>query len=203
MSPGPYLTVTVVRTLQKGPLSASLMLAGHALLEATLLIGFAFGLHRVLQLPTVELVLAVVGGVVLLWMGMALLVGTVGRAWEPEAQGAQGMSVSTRPLGAVTQGALVSLGNPYWALWWATIGVKLAADGLALGPIGVLAFFIGHQLADVAWYELVIFGVHRGRRMLTARAYGLIMRLLGVALLYIGVRFVGQGCGLRLPWLPF
>ena len=34
MSPGPYLTVTITRTVTKGPRSAALMLVGHALLEA-------------------------------------------------------------------------------------------------------------------------------------------------------------------------
>ena len=49
MSPGPYLTVTITRTVTKGPRSAALMLVGHALLEGLLLIGFAFGLQEVLD----------------------------------------------------------------------------------------------------------------------------------------------------------
>ena len=55
MSPGSYLTVTIARTMQRGPWSAALMLVGHALLEAVLLIGFAFGLAEWLRLPTVLL----------------------------------------------------------------------------------------------------------------------------------------------------
>ena len=57
MSPGPYLTVTVTRTLQKGRLSAFLMLVGHAVLEALLLVGFAFGLQHFLNRPTVATLL--------------------------------------------------------------------------------------------------------------------------------------------------
>jgi threonine/homoserine/homoserine lactone efflux protein len=203
MSPGSYLTVTIARTMQKGPLSASLMLVGHALLEALLLIGFAFGLQQVLQITNVMLVLAVVGGAVVLWMGYGLLAGALRGTIAADLEVAEDAGLSGHPLGAVAHGAIVSLSNPYWTIWWATIGVKLAADGLAIGPVGVLAFFVGHQLADVSWYVFVIVVVHRGKGLLTPRVYCIIMGVLGAALLYIGLRFVGQGLGFHLPWLPF
>lgn len=203
MSPGSYLTVTIARTLQKGPLSASLMLVGHALLEAVLLIGFAFGLQRLLQLSTVMMVLALAGGAVVLWMGYSLVSGALHGSIAADLEVAEDAGMSGHPLGAVAHGAIVSLSNPYWTIWWATIGVKLAADGLAIGPVGVLAFFVGHQLADVSWYVFVIVVVHRGKGLLTPRVYCVIMGVLGAALLYIGLRFVAEGFGLHLPWLSF
>jgi len=203
MSPGSYLTVTIARTMQKGPWSAALMLVGHALLEATLLIGFAFGLQRFLRLPSVTLALALVGGAVLLWMGSSLLAGSLRGTIAADLEYAEDAGMSGHPVGAIAQGAIVSLSNPYWTLWWATIGVKLAADGLAIGPVGVAAFFIGHQLADVSWYAFVIAVVHRGRSLLNPRIYCTIMGVLGAALLYMGARFIGQGFGVELPWLPF
>jgi len=203
MSPGSYLTVTVARTMQKGPFSAALMLVGHGALEAVLLVGFAFGLAQVLQMATVILVLAVCGGVVLLWMGYGLLSGALRGTMAADLESAEDVGMSGHPLGAVAQGAVVSLSNPYWTLWWATIGVKLAADGLAIGPVGVLAFFIGHELADVSWYGFVISVVHRGKRLMTARVYGVIMGVLGAVLLYMGLRFLGEAFDIHLPWLWF
>jgi threonine/homoserine/homoserine lactone efflux protein len=203
MSPGPYLTVTIARTMQKGPFSAALMLVGHGLLEAALLIGFAFGLQYFLQLTMVTFVLAVVGGAVVLWTGYGLLAGALRGTIAADLETAEDAGMSGHPLKAVAHGAIVSISNPYWTIWWATIGVKLAADGLAIGPVGVLAFFVGHQLADVSWYAFVIVVVHRGKGLLTPRVYCVIMGVLGAALLYIGARFVGEGFGLHLPWLSF
>ncbi|MDF1541696.1 MAG: LysE family transporter [Anaerosomatales bacterium] len=203
MSPGPFLTVTISRTMQRGALSAALMLVGHALLEAALLVGFAFGLQHVLQRPTVTLVLAAAGGLVLLWMGGGLVKGASNGSIARDLLVAEAGALSSSRLGAVTQGVVVSLSNPWWTLWWATIGVKLAADGLAIGTIGIAAFFIGHQLADLSWYGFVIAVVHKGQDLLTPRVYRVIMALLGVALLYMGARFVGQAVGVDLPWLPF
>lgn len=202
MSPGSYLTVTIARTMQRGPVSAALMLVGHALLEATLLVGFAFGLQHLLRLPTVTLMLSVIGGGVLLWMGYGLLSGAIRGTITADLETAEEAGLSRHPLGAVAQGAIVSLSNPYWTLWWATIGVKLAADGLAIGPLGVFAFFVGHQLADISWYAFVIIAVHRGKEVLTPHVYRVIMGVLAVLLLYIGARFALQAVGIQLPWLP-
>lgn len=187
MSPGSYLTVTITRTLRDGRLAAFLMLVGHALLEAILLVGFAFGLQEFLKRPTVMTVLALVGGGVLLWMGYGLLSGAIRGSILADLETAEQPASSVGP---VLHGALVSISNPYWTLWWATIGVKLAADGLAIGPAGVAAFFIGHQLADLAWYSFVIVAVSGGRGLLGPRVYRTVIGVLAVFLLYLGATFI-------------
>ncbi|MBN1192647.1 MAG: LysE family transporter [Coriobacteriia bacterium] len=191
MSPGPYLTVTITRTVTRGARSAALMLVGHALLEGVLLVGFAFGLQELLRDDRVSSVLAGVGGAFLVWMGWGLLRGAVRGTLSI---GDRDMPAESR-MGPVLHGAAVSLSNPYWALWWATIGVKLAADGLAIGPAGVAAFFIGHELADVSWYGLVIFATSRGKRLLSETLYRSVIGACAVFLLYLGVRFVLDGIG--------
>ncbi len=186
MSPGPYLTVTITRTVTKGPRSAALMLVGHALLEGLLLVGFAFGLQEILTNLHVARVLAGVGGAFLVWMGWGLLKGAIAGTISPNPTAGQ----PEPRFGPVMSGAAVSLANPYWTLWWATIGVKLAADGLAIGPLGVAAFFIGHELADVSWYGLVIFATSRGRKLLAEKPYRIIIGACAVFLLYLGARFM-------------
>ena len=186
MSPGPYLTMTIARTLRDGRLSAFLMLVGHALLEAALLIGFAFGLANILKSPAVARVMSGVGGVVLVWMGVSLLWG----AWRGTISADLHAAEEPAKMGPVAHGAIVSLSNPYWTLWWATIGITLALRGLEFGPVGVLAFFVGHELADLAWYSVVILAVSAGRHLLSDRVYRLIMGVLGAFLLYLGGSFI-------------
>ena len=193
MMPGPFLTVTITRTLTRGWLSAALMLVGHALLEGALLIGFAFGLQAFLRHPTVATVLAVAGGGILLWMGQDLLRGAVRGSVVPDMGIAQ---PAESRLGPILQGVTVSLSNPYWTLWWATIGVKLASDGLAIGLVGIVAFFIGHQLGDVAWYGSVIAAVSRGRGLLRDRPYRALIGVCALFLIYLGLRFALDGLGI-------
>jgi threonine/homoserine/homoserine lactone efflux protein len=191
MAPGPFLTVTITRTLTKGRLSAALMLVGHAALEGLLLVGFAFGLQKVLTNPHVANVLAVLGGAVLLWMGWGLLRGAAKGTISAQDDGT---TVSTK-FGPILHGAAISLASPYWTIWWATIGVKLASDALAIGWFGVAAFFIGHQLADVAWYGFVIAAVSKGKHLLADRPYRLIIGACALFLLYLGARFSLDGIG--------
>jgi threonine/homoserine/homoserine lactone efflux protein len=193
MSPGPYLTVTIARTMRRGAFSASLMLVGHAALEAVLLVGFAFGLDLFLREPTVVTALSLIGGAVLLWMAWGLGKGAWTGSIVADLEHSEEAAVKESAAGPVAEGALVSLSNPYWTLWWATIGVKLASDALAIGPVGVLAFFIGHELADVAWYGFVIFAVSRGRGLLSARVYRVVMGVLAAFLVALGGRFLIGG----------
>lgn len=193
MAPGPFLTVSITRTLRHGRVSALLLLLGHALLEATLMVGFAFGLQSFLRRPAVSTALALAGGAVLLWMGGDLLLGSVRGTIKPEVDTSSVEQPRSGTWGPVLQGALVSLSNPYWTLWWVTIGVTLASQGLAMGPVGVTSFFVGHQAADVAWYGFVILAIHGGRHLLSDRIYRAIIGTCAVFLLYLGVRFLMAG----------
>lgn len=186
MAPGPLLTVTITETVRRGWRSALLLLAGHALLEAGLLAGFAFGLQDFLSSPAVADALAILGGLFLVWMGADLLAKTIRKKISLD------LSADDSPprFGPVAQGALVSISNPYWTLWWVTVGVKLASDGLAMGPAGVASFFAGHELADLAWYALVIAAVSRGRKFAGDRVYRTILGVCAAFLIYLGSSFV-------------
>lgn len=189
MSPGPFLTVTITETCTRGRRAALTLLGGHALLEALILVGFAFGLQRVLRLPAVTLALALAGGAFLLWMGGSLLRDVLAkRVTLADAHAAE-----PPRFGPLVAGAVVSCSNPYWWLWWATIGAKLALDGLAIGPAGVLAFYLGHQAADVAWYTAVVLAVHSGRGLLSDRVYRVVLGACAAFLVFLGASFVLSG----------
>jgi threonine/homoserine/homoserine lactone efflux protein len=189
MTPGSYLTLTIARTMRNGRLSAMLMLVGHALVEALLLVGFAFGLQAFLRQPAVSRVFSLAGGTFLIWMAADLLVGIAKGRINADFHAAEKPS----RLGPVAQGAVVSLSNPYWLLWWVTIGAALASQGLAYGPAGVASFYIGHELADVVWYGALIMAVSKGRHLLSDRVYRAVMGALAVFLLLLGARFAWVG----------
>jgi threonine/homoserine/homoserine lactone efflux protein len=190
MMPGPLLTVAIEHTVRRGGLSAMLLLVGHALLEALLLLGLAFGLNKVLLLPAVTAGLSLVGGAFLVWMGAGMLIDIARGRMRLSLDSAQG---PTSRLGPVLRGAAVSLSNPYWAIWWATIGLKLASDAIRIGPLAIGTFFIGHELADFAWYAVVVVAVSTGRRFMSERVYRWIIGTCALFLLYLGVTFAVAG----------
>jgi threonine/homoserine/homoserine lactone efflux protein len=90
----------------------------------------------------------------------------------------------------VLTGILGSLSNPYWIIWWATIGLGYLISSMTYGIAGIVVFFIGHISADLAWYSLVSFAVARGRTLMGDKGYRLILLLCGIFLISFGAWFI-------------
>lgn len=189
MAPGPLLAFTLSESSRRGPCTGPLTILGHALLEATLVVGVTFGLAGFLQREAVAVTVSVVGGAFMVWMGLDMARAAPRLALDPAAP-----SPPSR-LHPVAAGALVSLANPYWTLWWATIGLSYVLAGLAFGAFGVCVFFAGHILSDLAWYSAVSFAAWKGVRILSPRVYRRLIALCGLAMAAFGAAFVGSGAG--------
>src|SRR5690606_24631247 len=187
-APGP-LTGMAVREASRGGFWRGWSVAlGHAVPEALLVAGLAYGLGSWLSQAPVVGTLSVIGGLVLLWRGRS----TVLEARTARLPGAG--DAAGRPAGnAVLAGVGTTLSNPYWFLWWATIGSGYVALSQAGGKLAVAVFFIGHILADVGWLGLVAGLVASGRRFIGDGVYRGVLAFLGVFLLGFGVYFLWTG----------
>jgi threonine/homoserine/homoserine lactone efflux protein len=104
-----------------------------------------------------------------------------------------GISTGAEPVRAMRIGVLLSIANPYWVVWWATIGLGLVARAQNAGLFGIIIFFIGHQAADFAWYSLVSTAVGKGRRFFNDRVYRGIIAVSAVVLIGFSVYFGWSG----------
>jgi len=93
----------------------------------------------------------------------------------------------------VPAGVLVSVANPYWIIWWATIGMAYIDKALVHGPAGVSTFFTAHILSDFAWLSLVAFALVTGRRLMSPPVYRGILMACGAFLVGLGVWFIYSG----------
>ena len=114
---------------------------------------------------------------------------TVGRLEQTDHLGKTGR----RHMHPVVAGVLVSLANPYWSLWWATIGLGYITFSFKYGPAGVASFFGGHIMADLAWYSLISAAVVGSGRILSASVYRTIIVFCGAFLVFLGGSFVYIG----------
>jgi threonine/homoserine/homoserine lactone efflux protein len=89
----------------------------------------------------------------------------------------------------ILAGILTTLANPYWIIWWATIGLSYIALSMRLGFPGLVSFYIGHILSDLAWYGSVSVSLALGGRLLTDRVYRGLVAACAVLLLGFGVYF--------------
>ncbi len=103
-----------------------------------------------------------------------------------------------RRMHPVLAGILTSLSNPYWALWWATVGLSYIALSLQLGWAGLAFFYLGHILSDLAWYSAVSVALAMGRRLITDRTYRGLVTACAVFLVGFGLYFGYAGARLLL-----
>ncbi|MFW6163093.1 MAG: LysE family translocator [Planctomycetota bacterium] len=198
MMPGPLLSACIGYTFEEGFLAGGpLLILGHGVLEAALVAAVLLGLGRVLARKSVGAGIGIVGGGVLLWMGTGMTAFVAGGG----ALG-DGASASALPTSPVVAGVLISLANPYWSLWWATIGLKYIALSRERGRLGVAAFGAGHLLSDVGWYLFVagVVAVFREAEVLPPTVYQWVIRACGVVLLGFGVWFLVAGIRHFVRW---
>ena len=184
MMPGPLLTATIGEAGRRGFLAGPLLILGHGLLELVLVVALFLGLAPFLRGKWAFVVIALAGAAILLWMAVGMLraLPSLTISWDARAAASPG------PL--VINGAILSLANPYWTVWWATIGVAYMLQSSRFGLTGVVVFFAGHILGDLAWYAAVSAAVDRGRRFFTDRVYRALIAACAVFLILFALLFV-------------
>ena len=186
LMPGPLLTITLSESARRGFIAGPLIVLGHGILELVLMLLLLAGLAPILKNDHVIGTVGLVGAVVLIWMAM----GMIRSLPKLSLEGTVAEGKGTHPVWA---GIIMSLANPYWIIWWATIGLGYILYSLDLGMLGVVAFFLGHILADLAWYAAVSFAVANGRRFMSDQIYKGVIGCCAVALLGFGIYFGFSG----------
>ena len=147
-TPGPLMTLVLAQSSIGGWKKSLEIISGHAILEGILLILLLFGLQPVLEHPVFLRSFTLLGSVFLIYMGITLFISILNN--RIEIKNSDPVKI---PL--TLAGALTSLGNPYWLLWWITIGVSFITQAKSLLLPGILSFYTGHILADYTWYIFI------------------------------------------------
>ena len=154
MMPGPMFAVTLAKSY-KSPLAGTQISLGHAVIEVPLILLIYFGFAQFFQNTVVQLVLSVLGGGMIIWLGISMF-----RARAEVVQKGKDL-----PYSAFTAGILTSVFNPFFLLWWATIGSMLIMRFLDFGVTGLTVFIVVHWLCDLVWLSFVSIMVYKTRSL--------------------------------------
>lgn len=187
--PGPLTVVTIRESHRRGFLAGPLTTLGHGLLELLMVIALGFGLSSLISEEIVMIVIGSVGGVVLLFIGVDMINEVRG---GKVSLGGSSIDKETR-YGPVLSGVVASITNPYWTIWWFTVGANYVLLSLKRGLIGVPIFYLGHVLADLSWLSLIAFGISQGRRAINERYYRGLILACGIFLIGLALWFIYSG----------
>jgi threonine/homoserine/homoserine lactone efflux protein len=189
MAPGPMTAATLAAGTRHR--HAGVMIAlGHAVVEIPLILLLFVGAASFLESATARAVIGLAGGAVLVFMGVQLLLSLRQQNNESET------SVQRHPL---VIGIVFTAANPYFLVWWATVGLALAAEALAFGVVVLVLFAIIHWLCDLGWMEVLSMAGFKGSEIFGQRAQFVVSAVCGIVLLGFGGKFLyDAGVGISL-----
>jgi threonine/homoserine/homoserine lactone efflux protein len=186
LMPGPLLTYTVAESARRGFWAGPIIMLGHGFLELGLVVLLLLGIGALINQPVIMGIVGLTGAVILWWLGYGLL----HSARTAQLDLTVGDSRAIHPFWA---GIFMSLANPYWLIWWVTLGLGYVLFAYKYGLWGVLFFFIGHFMADLIWYSLVSVAVAQGKKFISDRLYHGFMVVCALFLMVFGCYFGYQG----------
>lgn len=173
MLPGPLFAVLLAKSY-KSPWMGAYFALGHAVVELPLILAIYFGLTGFFRNTTVQVVLSLIGGLMIIWMGISMF-------RSRTAVVRQGKDL---PYNGFVAGIMLSGLNPFVLLWWAAIGSLLIMKLSGFGIVGLIIFFIVHWLCDLVWLSFVSNVVYRTHRFWGSKVQEYIF--IGCSLLLVG-----------------
>lgn len=185
--PGP-ITVVASRLALERLLAAVWFLLGVTVLDVSLFLALAAGAGPVIRglggLPLFE----VIGGLVLLWAGVASLRGVPRRG--------SSRSPATQPRSSPAcffLGMAVAAGNPHYWIWWLSAGLGLIQAARSYGMTGLGWLLVALVGGVVGWYVPLLAAVRRGRTLLSPRAEAFVFKALPAGMMSLGALLLAVG----------
>jgi len=185
LSPGPLFATNVMHGIKGGARAGVKMAHGHAIVELPWIILLGAGTITLEALPQFHATIATLGAVGL--FGFAVL-------QIREAYRRKDSKVAYFSHGPFVSGAMLTALNPFFILWWMTIGLKMITDATTMWHIaGIVILFGFHIWMDYVWMGAVGYASKRGSRLMSDAIYKIVMFALSAVLIFFGVNFLIEG----------
>lgn len=181
MVPGPVFAVTVAHGYEN-KIAGALVALGHGAIEFPLMFLIYFGFEKFFTDSPAHKIIGFVGGLILIYMGF--------QTFKAQKKVNIEHEVSGGGRGSFTAGIFTTVTNPYFFLWWATIGATLITTSSTFGFLGFLLLAITHWSCDLMWDTLVSYTVFKSRRFWTAKVRKIVFGFCFIVLVGFGVWFI-------------
>jgi threonine/homoserine/homoserine lactone efflux protein len=189
LQPGP-VTATAITIGTRNRWAGTLMALGHGIIEFPLIAVIVLGMGKYFQIPKVQIAIGLAGGAFLILMGVQTYLGLKTDADnKPKA-------LHGKPILA---GIILSASNPYFLLWWATVGLALANHAPAEWGIWAFVLFaLTHWFVDLIWLQLLSWASFKGSVLLGPHGLRIVLMFCAAALLGFGIFFIYNAANLLL-----
>ncbi len=182
LAPGPTLVAAIQSSVKGGWPAGPKISLGHIAVETVLFVIVVFWVGSSSAIQAYAPYIAAVGGIALVVFGILTIRGSTKATLGGEDRGRGGDPVMA--------GVVTSASNPYFWIWWLTVGSAFLLAASRQSILMAVAFIVGHWGADLGWYTLVSTGIHQGRSILDQKTYTRILALCGIFLVLFGLYYL-------------
>ena len=182
MSPGPLFTANIIHGLKEGTSSGIKIAIGHTIVELPLIILLGIGVLTLEMVPEFKTTIVVLGAVGLFGFAGLQIQNVLRKKIQTEQK------IKHNP---ILTGIMFSALNPFFIIWWFTIGFKLISDSIELWSYwGIGILFAVHIWMDFVWLGFIAFSASKASNLLSSKNYRILMIILSGVLIYFGINFI-------------
>lgn len=182
MSPGPLFAANITHGLKNGTKAGIKIAIGHSLVEFPLVILLGVGILSMEVFPEFRTIISILGAITLFVFAFLQIKTILNK----------NKKISTKlKQGPIITGILLSGLNPFFIIWWLTIGLKLISDAMAIWAFaGILVVFVLHIWMDFVWLGATAFLISKSKKIISNTNYKIIVLGLSGILIYFGITFL-------------
>ncbi|HUT85931.1 MAG TPA: LysE family transporter [Elusimicrobiales bacterium] len=183
MMPGPVLAVLISKS-HKNKYAGTLVTLGHILVELPLILLIWFGFGYFFKFNLIKILVSGIGGILIIKMGVDIFKAR-NNFNIPDIDKSQSNK-------GIIFGGLIGSLNPYFFIWWATLGSALIFKSLSFGILGLVLFTAVHFGVDLLWYQGVNLLVFKSHRFWGEKTHKTVFMICSAVLILFGLYFIGS-----------
>lgn len=179
MAPGAVTAATIAHG-SKNPNAGAAISVGHGIIEFPLIIFIMLGLGKVLASNPAQITIGIIGGIFMIFIAATML----NEIRNPHTQTANNSK------GPLLTGILLTASNPYFLIWWASVGLNLTISARKIGIVAFILFAITHWLCDLVWLWILSWASYKGTALLGPRNQKYILAACALVLILFSMKFI-------------
>jgi threonine/homoserine/homoserine lactone efflux protein len=180
MAPGPMTAVTIGKG-NKSPHAGVKIAMGHGIIEFPLMLLVFFGFGFLFKINYVKPAIAFIGGLLLLYMGINMI---------QNIKAEQNSLNNNNNSSSLKAGIFLSAGNPYFLIWWATVGATIVLRSVEFGILGFVLFAIIHWSCDFIWLYILSSLSYKGSQFFGKNFQKISYIICAVLLIFFSFKFI-------------
>lgn len=142
MAPGPMSAVTINHGTHSR-LAGLKVATGHAIIELPVIFALLFGIKIIEPFTDITTYITLAGSIVLCILATLTL------------KSLRNNNTTIQSYTPMVDGIILSAFNPYFYVWWLTVGLSLIQKAIIFGATGLALFSVLHLACDYIWLFLL------------------------------------------------